>query len=952
MGDNDSSGFDELNLDYRVLKAIAKLGWKKPTLIQEKAIPLSLAGRDVVARAKTGSGKTAAFAIPLIEKVIQAKQAHRTQCIRGLVIAPAKELASQLCEHINTLAMYASGDVTCVDLIKMDHLSSQKILLRSQPDIIVSTPSKLLDQLKEGNVHLSDTLEFLVADEADMLLSFGYESDLREILRYLPKTYQAFLTSATLNDEVVALKKLLLHNPVVLKLNESQLPSSAQLIQYHVSCTEEEKFVILCAMFKLKLIKGKSIIFLQTIDRCFKLKLFLGFFGVQAVILNSELPVNSRWHIVQQFNKDLYSVLIASDEIVLENPAHNKRKQATLKCVLRFLVFYKTSFSRIMQIIQYVLSKPQEKESSVSRGIDFNNVSNVINFDFPKTVEEYVHRVGRTARAWNQGTALSFSTERDARYVARVKKVLAKQVDESEFLKPYRISMEELDGFRYRCLDALHSVTSLAIREARLKEIKEEALKSEKLKSYFAENPRDLQLIRHDKPIQARKGLQHLKHVPDYIGILRLMHCFIVHLRIFSVPRSLRGTKLISMKAEQGRATGEKGSAPKRLSYHQRKAMVWASEFFPLAVVSTVSFFLEKKSRPAGVIFSDRNRIRHFAVLEKIADAFVCGLDVGLRIYNSDPLVELASLDQEVTGSVKLCIMLHRTNLVALVGGGPRQKFSDHSVMIWDDDKKCFVAEVAFPSEVLSLKMSYAKLVVVLRKQVHVFSFPGTPTKLVSLETRENPHGLCALSADLTMEYLAFPGYRTGSVQLTNLKLLSRSSSASPSVINAHDSELACISLNCQGSLLATASERGTLIRIFSTQKKTKLLEVRRGSNPASIYSIRFNSESSFISVTSDKGTVHVFAVKDPNLNRRSTFHKVGIMGAYVESLWATAKYSLNSDSQCFCGFGRGSTLIVVSVDGSYHKLAYNVNGTCSLLECDTFLNVGDDNEFWNSYKR
>ncbi|KFD54228.1 hypothetical protein M513_05005 [Trichuris suis] len=824
MGESGSSAFDELNLDYRVLKAIAKLGWKKPTLIQEKAIPLSLAGRDVVARAKTGSGKTAAFAIPLIEKVIQAKQAHRTQCIRGLVIAPTKELASQLCEHINSLAMYASGDVTCVDLIKMDHLSSQKILLRSQPDVIVSTPSKLLDQLKEGNIRLSDSLEFLVADEADMLLSFGYESELREILRYLPKTYQAFLTSATLNDDVLALKKLLLHNPVILKLNESQLPSSAQLTQYHVNCTEEEKFVILCAMFKLKLIKGKTIIFVQTIDRCFKLKLFLGLFGVQAIILNSELPVNSRWHIVQQFSKGLYSVLIASDEVVLENPAHKKREQATLR--------------------------PKEKESSVSRGIDFNNVSNVINFDFPKTVEEYVHRVGRTARAWNQGTALSFSTEHEARYVARVKKVLAKQFDDSEFLKPYRISMEELDSFRYRCSDALHSVTSLAVREARLKEIKEEALKSDKLKSYFAKNPHDLRLIRHDKPIQPQKGLQHLKHVPDYI------------------------------------------------------------------------------------------------------DAFVCGLDVGLRIYNSDPLVELASLDQEVTGSVKLCIMLHRTNLIALVGGGPRQKFSDHSVMIWDDDKKCFVAEFAFPSEVLSLKMSHAKLVVVLRKQVHVFSFPGTPTKLVSLETRENPHGLCALSADLTMEYLAFPGYRTGSVQLTNLKLLSRSSSASPSVINAHDSELACISLNCQGSLLATASERGTLIRIFSTQKKTKLLEVRRGSDPASIYSIRFNSESSFISVTSDKGTVHVFAIKDPSLNRRSTFHKVGIMGAYVESLWATAKYSLNSDSECFCGFGRGSTLIVVSVDGSYHKLAYNVNGTCSLLECDSFLNVGDDNEFWNSYKR
>uniref|UniRef100_A0A5S6QUK7 RNA helicase n=1 Tax=Trichuris muris TaxID=70415 RepID=A0A5S6QUK7_TRIMR len=530
MEESACSCFAELNLDYRILKAIAKLGWEKPTLIQEKAIPLSLAGRDVVARAKTGSGKTAAFAVPLIEKILQAKQTHRTQRIRGLVVAPTKELASQLCEHINSLSQYVSGDVTCVDLIKVDHLSSQKILLRSQPDIIVSTPSKLLSQLKEGNLHLADSLEFLVADEADMLLSFGYEADLREILKYLPKTYQAFLTSATLNEEVLALKKLLLHNPVILKLNESQLPSSSQLTQYHVSCTEEEKFVILCAMFKLKLIKGKTIIFVQTIDRCFKLKLFLGLFGVQTVILNSELPINSRCHIVQQFNKDLYNVLIASDEVVLENPAHNKRQQATIKHA--------------------------EKESSVSRGIDFNNVSNVINFDFPKTVEEYVHRVGRTARAWNQGTALSFSTEREARYVARVKKVLSKQFDSAEFLKPYRICMEELDSFRYRCSDALRSVTSLVIREARLKEIKDEVLKSEKLKAYFAENPRDLRLIRHDKPLNQQKSLQHLKHIPDYI-----------------VPRSLRGTKLISIRPEQGRSTSGREANRKRLSYQQRKAM-------------------------------------------------------------------------------------------------------------------------------------------------------------------------------------------------------------------------------------------------------------------------------------------------------------------------------------------------------------------------------------------
>ncbi|KRZ96969.1 putative ATP-dependent RNA helicase DDX56 [Trichinella sp. T8] len=516
--------FNSFNLDYRILKAVKLLGWKKPTLIQEKFIPLALQGKDIVSRARTGSGKTAAFSIPIIQKILEEKQSSGIQCIRAVVLAPSRELAKQLCDHINSLCQFLTPELQCVDLVIAEHAVAQRynyflkkryfnliffrFSLNSNPDIVVSTPSRLLAQLKQNNLSLRETLKYFVVDEADLVLSYGYESEMTEIISYLPNNYQAFLTSATMNENVKLLKKLTLHNAVILKIEEAQLPAADQLTQYHISCNEDEKFVILCTLFKLKLIKGKTVIFVDTIDRCFKLKLFLNTFGITVVILNSELPLNSRCHIVQQFNSGLYDTIIASDEISVESPEERKQSGTIIKL--------------------------EKKESTASRGIDFNQISNVINFDFPKTVEEYIHRVGRTARAWNQGTALSFSTKREAKFVSRVKKALAKQY-EGEFLKPYRINMEELDGFRYRCLDALRAATTLAVKEARLKEIREEVLKSTKLKSYFVENPRDLQLIRHDRIFKRNRSLKHLKHVPEYI-----------------VPKSLRGVPVKSVQNDDG----------------------------------------------------------------------------------------------------------------------------------------------------------------------------------------------------------------------------------------------------------------------------------------------------------------------------------------------------------------------------------------------------------------
>ncbi|XP_064631463.1 probable ATP-dependent RNA helicase DDX56 isoform X2 [Lineus longissimus] len=460
-------------------------------------------GKDVLARARTGSGKTAAYGIPLIQKILEAKRVAREQSTKALVMTPTKELCNQAYKNIKELTTNCSREVRCVDISGQSPLEAQRPLLMEKPDIVIGTPSRILAHIAAKNLHLKSSLELLVIDEADLVFSFGYEQDVKSILSHLPKIYQAFLMSATLSDDVKSLKKLVLHNPVILKLEESQLPETSQLTQYHIKCEEEDKFVLIYALFKLKLIRGKSILFVKNVDRCYRLKLFLEQFAIPSCILNSELPINSRCHIVNQFNEGLYDTIISSDENIVQNPEVKKEDK-------------------------YKKKRKQDKEFGVSRGIDFQFVSNVINFDFPVDVDSYIHRVGRTARGDNKGTALSFVSIKEMPLLQQVEAALSDTATEGEnVFKPYQFKMDEIDGFRYRARDAMRAVTKIAVREARLKEIKSEILNSQKLKSYFEDNPRDLQLLRHDKSLHTAKVQQHMKNVPDYLvppTLKRLRH--------------------------------------------------------------------------------------------------------------------------------------------------------------------------------------------------------------------------------------------------------------------------------------------------------------------------------------------------------------------------------------------------------------------------------------------
>lgn len=286
----------------------------------------------------------------------------------------------------------------------------------------------------------------------------------------------------------------------------------------------------------------------------------------------------------------------------------------------------------------------------------------------------------------------------------------------------------------------------------------------------------------------------------------------------------------------------------------------------------------------------------------------------GCRIYNIDPLHVKLCLDVTEFGTLSICEMLHRTNLLALVAGGSRPKFADNTVIIWDDHLKRFVLELTFSSTVLAVRMRTDKMVVAEKNQIHCFSMPKNVRKLFTVSTRNNPQGLFEVSSYTNSErqLLCFPGHRVGSIQILDLTNFMPGSSSSPVYVNAHENEIVYLAMNQQSTLLATASQKGTLIRVFDTTSPYRvfqIVELRRGSDVATLYCLNFSHNSEFLCASSDKGTVHIFALKDVHLNKRSTFKKMSFLGNYIESQWALANFTVAAECACVCAFGHNNTV-------------------------------------------
>ncbi|KIW30018.1 uncharacterized protein PV07_05797 [Cladophialophora immunda] len=525
------SSFDSFGLDPRLMQAIAKSDFSHPTPVQAKAIPLALEGKDVLAKSKTGSGKTAAYVLPTLQAILRRKSSSLDgKATSALVLVPTRELADQVYKAFNTFSAFCSKDVQTLNLTQRVSDTVMNAVLQDFPDVIVTTPGRATQYLGSGRLSL-DNIQQLVIDEADIVLSYGYEDDINAIAAALPRGVQTYLVSATLTPEVEELKTIFCRDAAVVKIDEKEEKGEG-VTQYVVRCGEDEKFLLIYVLFKLRLVKGKCLVFVAEVDRSYRLKLYLEQFGIKSCVLNAELPVNSRLHVVQEFNKGLYDILIAADDQeVLGGVVKRQKTQAEVAEDPANEMSEEDEEEVQRPAKKAKRSKKHEKDYGVSRGIDFQNVACVINFDLPLTSKSYTHRIGRTARAGKAGMALSFAVPKDkfgkhratsilsAKGDERVlEKIIARQTKKGNEVKPYHFDMAQVDAFRYRMNDALRAVTGAAVHEARAREIKQELIKSEKLRKHFEENPEDLRHLRHDGEHGAIVRHQgHLKHVPEYL---------------------------------------------------------------------------------------------------------------------------------------------------------------------------------------------------------------------------------------------------------------------------------------------------------------------------------------------------------------------------------------------------------------------------------------------------
>ncbi|WP_275420691.1 DEAD/DEAH box helicase [Fervidibacillus halotolerans] len=360
--------FEELHLSASTLKSLKRIGFEETTPIQEQTIPLGLAGRDIIGQAQTGTGKTAAFGIPLIEKV-NTKKKH----IQCLVIAPTRELAIQVSEelhkigydkHVHVLAVFGGQDI-----------SRQIRALKKMPSIIVGTPGRLLDHINRGTIKLSN-IHTVVLDEADEMLNMGFIDDIEAILEKIPEKRQTLLFSATMPEKIRQIAIKFMHNPETVKTKSREM-TVPQIEQYFVKVDEREKFDALTRLLDYQS-PDLAIVFGRTKRRVDELSEALSIRGYTAEGIHGDLSQAKRLSVLRKFKEGSIDVLVATDV--------------------------------------------------AARGLDISGVTHVYNFDIPQDPESYVHRIGRTGRAGKTGMAITFVVPREMGYLRVVEETTKKRM--------------------------------------------------------------------------------------------------------------------------------------------------------------------------------------------------------------------------------------------------------------------------------------------------------------------------------------------------------------------------------------------------------------------------------------------------------------------------------------------------------------------------------------------
>ncbi|MDB4874548.1 MAG: rhlE 1 [Gemmatimonadetes bacterium] len=359
--------FSTLKLHPDLLRGVKELGFTRPTPIQNDAIPAAIEGRDVLACAATGSGKTAAFLLPILNQLLSRPRGTT----RALVVTPTRELAAQILKEFEELAVHTrlSGAAVFGGV----GMGPQEHAFRTGVDLIVATPGRLLDHLKSSYAKL-DKIEHLVLDEADRMLDMGFLPDIKRLLKYLPVKRQTLFFSATMPAPILALTRELLHNPATINLERKQAPASG-ITQAIYPVAQELKSLLLAALLERDIMK-EALVFTRTKHRANRLWEFLEKRGVSVARIHGNRSQSQRTDALDGFKAGRYRVLVATD--------------------------------------------------IAARGIDVEALGHVVNFDVPGAAEDYIHRVGRTARAELTGEAFTFVAPEETDDLRQIERAIGK----------------------------------------------------------------------------------------------------------------------------------------------------------------------------------------------------------------------------------------------------------------------------------------------------------------------------------------------------------------------------------------------------------------------------------------------------------------------------------------------------------------------------------------------
>ncbi len=363
--------FHEFRFNPRLLDGLDAMGFSKPTPIQEQAIPVILAKKDLIACAQTGTGKTAAYVLPILNNIVSSEKRH----LNTLVLAPTRELAQQIDQQVegfsyflgvSSIPIYGGGDGATWD--------QQKRAMEGGVDIIIATPGRLIAQIAMGTIKF-DHLEHLVLDEADRMLDMGFYEDIIRIIKELPTKRQTLLFSATMPPKIRALANRILSNPTEINIAISK-PAEGILQQAYLVYNEQKEKLIDQLLKDTKY--NSVLIFASTKESVKKLDRNLHRLGLKVKAIHSDLEQAEREHVLREFKNKQLSILIGTDVL--------------------------------------------------SRGIDVEGIDLVINYDVPPDPEDYIHRIGRTARAASTGTAITFINDLDQRKFYRIESLIGKEV--------------------------------------------------------------------------------------------------------------------------------------------------------------------------------------------------------------------------------------------------------------------------------------------------------------------------------------------------------------------------------------------------------------------------------------------------------------------------------------------------------------------------------------------